>query len=69
MTAIEAIQYTAAAIYEAIQGAGDKGIPSGHIYAVLQGKVDLDTYSLIIRCLERAGKITNENHLLKAVTK
>ena len=65
--AIKAIQQAALAILDAIRAAGDRGIPSGHVYAAVMGSMSLDTYNLIIGALVGAKKITNTNHLLKAI--
>jgi len=55
------------AILYAIQEAGSKGIPSGHLYTALCGKMDLDTYQSIIDLLQKAGRIEARGHLLKAL--
>jgi len=52
------------AILEAIKEAGTAGIPSGHLYAILCGRMNLDTYNGIIAMLTNAGKINNQNDLL-----
>lgn len=54
------------AIYEAIKLAGEAGIPSGHLYAMVTGKMSLDIYQTIISVLEEKGKINNKGHLLTA---
>lgn len=64
---LEAIKRAALAILEAITAAGDNGIPSGHLYAALMGKMSLDTYNKFIDALVCAKKITNEGYLLKAI--
>ena len=51
-----------AAIAEVIQAAG--AIPSGHLYAALTSKLDLETYQVIIGTLVEAGLVKNKNHLL-----
>lgn len=43
------------------------GIPSGHLYAMVMGRIDLEDYNWIINTMVKAGGITNTNHLLKAV--
>jgi hypothetical protein len=45
------------------------GLPSGELYTKLMGKMSIENYQAIIDALVRTGKITNKNHLLKAVTK
>lgn len=50
---------------EAIYEAGPAGIPSGHLYAMLVGKVSLDTYQYAIGILKDAGVVTEQSHLLR----
>jgi hypothetical protein len=54
-------------MFEAIRLAGETGIPSGHLYAALMSKMDLDTYDSAIRTLKELKMITEVNYLLKAV--
>lgn len=51
------------AIAEAIKEA--KEIPSGHLYAVLMDKMNIDQYNQLIGILKRTGLVTEDNHLLK----
>jgi|SRR6185369_438684 len=44
------------AVAEAIRKAGR--IPSGHLYAMLIGKVDIDGYQAMIRTLKNTGLVT-----------
>lgn len=46
-----------------------KSVPSGHLYAQLMGKMNLETYNKVIDTLKRTGAVTEENHLLKWVGK
>ena len=55
------------AIDEAIKDFGEKGVPEGHLYAVVMGKMDLETFQSIIDILTKSGRITRANHLLKSV--
>lgn len=64
---LEAIKRAALAILEAITAAGEHGIPSGHLYAALMGKMDLNTYNQFVNALIKADKITQHGYLLKAV--
>lgn len=57
-----------ALIHDCIKEAGDQGIPSGHLYAMLLGKVHLHVYQQIVDALVSTNKITNKGHLLKAVS-
>lgn len=54
------------AIQEIIAGAGTQGIPSGHLYAMLMGHMDLDTYQGMIGLMIQAGGVTINNHVLRA---
>jgi len=54
------------ALHEVIAEFGDKGIPSGHLYAMLMGNMSLDDYNTVIGLMIKAGGITNVGHLLKA---
>ena len=56
------------AVLAAIQEAGEHGIPSGHLYALLMGKMSLDTYQSIIAVLVKANKITESGYVLRAVS-
>lgn len=52
------------AVAEAIRDSGSRGIPSGHLYAVLMGVMDINLYQSIISILKRAGLVTEQSHLL-----
>jgi len=62
----KAIQITEA-IREAIKDAGQDGIPSGHLYAMLMGFMSLHTYQAVIDILVKTKQITNNSHLLKSL--
>jgi hypothetical protein len=51
------------AVSEAIREARE--IPSGTLYAMLVGKVDLQGYEAMIRNLKNAGLVEEKAHLLK----
>jgi len=53
-------------LYDAICEAGDQGIPSGHLYAMISDKLNLTTYQIVIRVLTETNWIENKNHLLRA---
>jgi len=59
--ALEVVQI----ILEAISDSGDRGLPSEHLYSMLAGLMDFETYTLLIDGLKRKGLITNKGHLLK----
>lgn len=55
-------------LQEIIKGAGTAGIPSGHLYAQLMGKMSLEQYTKFIDILKDAGKVTEIGHVLRHVT-
>lgn len=54
-------------VYSCILEAGDEGIPSGHLYAVLMGDLSLGEFQAAVGILKKHGFITDEHHLLKEV--
>jgi len=56
--AVETILAVAEAIREL------KEVPTGHLYAVLCGKLELQTFQKIIGMLKNAGLVTEANHVL-----
>lgn len=54
-------------INDAIKDAGTNGIPSGHLYAMLMGHINLENYTIIINVLKKAGKIKESNFLLTSI--
>ena len=44
-----------------------KEIPSGHLYAHLMDKIDLETYNSMIQTLKNTGLVKEEFHVLKWV--
>lgn len=52
------------AIAEAIREAGPRGIPSGHLYAMLMSRLSLREHEVIIELLIRSELVKEENHLL-----
>lgn len=57
----------ALAIYDAIMEFGRDGVPSGHLYAVLMGKMSLDIYEVLIGALKSTKLITEDGfHVLRA---
>lgn len=54
-------------LQEIIKGAGTAGIPSGHLYAQLMGKMSLEQYTKFIDILKDAGKVTENGHVLRYV--
>jgi hypothetical protein len=56
-------------IAECIKAAGAMGLPSGHLYAMLMGSMDIDTYNQYIGMLKKAGIIAESNYLLTYIKK
>lgn len=52
-------------IAEAVRDAGDTGIPSGHLYAMMVHKVPLQSYQYALGILKDAGAVTEQFHLLR----
>lgn len=52
----------AAAVGETIRELGS--VPSGHLYAALMGRMDLDAYNKCIGLLKQANLVEESNHLL-----
>lgn len=66
MTQAQALVIAVRAIAEAIQSLGQ--IPSGHLYAQVMGKMNLENYQYIIDILKQAGRVTEDSsHMLKWV--
>ena len=51
-------------IAECIKTAGSNGLPSGHLYAMLMGSMDINTYTQCISILKRSGIIAENNFIL-----
>lgn len=60
---VKAMSALLIAITEAIN-AVPEGIPSGHLYASLMGKMSLQVYEQIISALVACHKIRKQGHLL-----
>lgn len=54
------------ALYEAIESC-PHGIPSGHLYAMVMDKMELEQYMSLISVLKETGRIEERFHLLTAV--
>lgn len=54
-------------IYDAIAEAGNQGIPSGHLYAMLAGIMSLDVYQAFIDVLKKTGKIKESGYVLSVI--
>jgi hypothetical protein len=62
----EAIRVLADIIEESAREAGPAGVPSGHIYAALMSVgVSLATYQAILGVMQKAGRITLENNVIR----
>ena len=51
-------------LQEIIAATGKSGLPSGHLYAMLMGHIDIDTYQ---KLMVEAGGVTLKNHVLHAI--
>lgn len=52
-------------IGSAIMAAGRDGIPSGHLYAMVMGKMDLAAYEGAVGLLKRQAIIEENGHVLR----
>lgn len=57
------------AILEAVVESGDRGLPSGHLYASIMSLMSFEEYNRVICFLLDNGFITQNNWLLKATVK
>ena len=58
--------FAANALKEAIEEAGEDGIPEGPLYAMVCGLMGLETFQAIIGALEDSGKIKRSGFILKS---
>lgn len=63
-TAEEVAMQIIALVANSIRDAGEQGLPSGHLYAILMGHVTINSYQAIIASLKRIGYVKESNHLL-----
>jgi hypothetical protein len=61
---LQAALQIARILAEAIRDAGPMGLPSGHLYAAVMGKVSLGAYQSILRVLVNKGWVRDSGHLL-----
>ena len=52
-------------ILAAVAESGDDGIPSGHVYAAVMNKIDINEYQDIVSLLVTSNLVTSEYHLLR----
>ena len=69
MAAFARVKPVLDAIQEIITAAGPQGVPSGHLYAMLMGYMDLNTYQTMIDLMVKAGGITLTHHVIRATEK
>ena len=64
----QAVKAALETIKEAIDAAGEQGIPSGHLYAMLMGfGCSLNQYQQLTAILIKEGKITQDGfHVLRS---
>ena len=53
-------------VQEMIASMPNGEMPSGHLYAMLMGYMDLSTYNSMIELMIKSGGITKSGHMLKA---
>jgi hypothetical protein len=55
-------------IMDSIRAAGPMGAPEGHLYAALMSipNFRVDHLNLILEALEKAGKVTRSNYVVRA---
>jgi len=64
----QAIRVTIVAIMDAVDEAGDDGVPSGSAYAILNSfGMNLDTYNAILSEMEKIKLITVKDNVIMAV--
>lgn len=61
---VQAVLQVVMIVRDAIKEAGDQGLASGHLYAVLMGKMSLETYTSIIETLKASGMVRESGHVL-----
>jgi hypothetical protein len=64
---IEAGMQVVLVVAQAIHAAGSAGMPSGHLYAMLMGKMELSQYERIIGILVKNGIIRKDGHVLTSL--
>ena len=69
MTKQEALRVITEIIYRAIKESGKNGVPAGHLYAMLMGEMDLESFRDIIETLKQSGKVKESNYLLTSIIK
>ena len=70
MTTRETLVYASATLESILVGdPAGRGVPEGTLYAVLVGRVDLDSFGAIMSVLERVGLVARENHRVTATAK
>ena len=67
--ALRSLRLLTSLILESAVLAGDRGLISGHLYAVLCGKLSLDQYNQLMSGLVNAGMLTERGHVYTATVK
>jgi hypothetical protein len=55
------------AFVDAVAAHGERGLPDGHLYAAVMGKMSLAVYQNFINSLIRCGKLRRSNNVLYVV--
>jgi hypothetical protein len=61
---IEMVAECMAAIFEAIELAGDRGMPVGPLYAVAMSIMSLEAFTALIDMLKDTGRVRESGHVL-----
>ena len=65
---LDALASMIEAVRQAIATTGDGGIPSGHLFAMVNGLgCSLEVYNHLINALLETGKITKTGNILRSV--
>ncbi len=58
-----------AVIIETVSDMGDRGCPSGHLYAAMMGHVTIDEYQGLMTVAKTVGLVTESSHVLRITDK
>jgi hypothetical protein len=61
---VQSVLQVVLAVADAIKEFGPEGVPSGHLYAHLMGKLSIHVYTAIIEQLKSAGLVRESGHVL-----
>ncbi len=58
-----------ATLIEAVKAGGSRGVPAGHMYAMLMSKVTLEQFQKLMDMTVRTGMVRHANHCYYYVAK